>query len=334
MRYRKLGNSSLDVSLLGVGALHFGVFCDQYTTNNIVWKAFDLGINFIDTAPMYGSGKSEMFVKNAIKGHRKDVILATKVGLEPVFDKEGTFGVEVVPLSRQNIRRSLEKSLNALDTDYIDLFQVHAFDSSTPMEESLAELESLVKEGKVRYVGCSNYDDKELLHAAGTVEKHKSIDFVSLQCHYNLIERRAEQKIVPICVKRNYGIICYRALCRGILSGKYKNNQPLPEQSRAKMSNRVRRWLTQGTLLLTDSLEEFAKKRNRTLIELSIAWLLERPAVASVLAGMRNIEQLEICARGADGKLSDEDLNGIDKIIDNLGLREQVNYLPDTFLEK
>ena len=334
MLYRQLGRSSLKVSALSVGGLHFGVFCDQQATQSILQRAFDLGINFIDTAPMYGSARSEGFIKEAIRGRRHELIIGTKVGLNPAFAPDGTFGVEVVALNKQNIRTSLEKSLRALGTDYIDLFQVHAFDPVTPLEETFSTLDALVREGKVRFIGCSNYDDKELVQAAQALHRQKSADFASLQCHYNLIERRAEQEIVPVCLENDYGLIVYRALCRGILTGKYKKDQPLPEGSRAQVSYRVKRWLTPETLSLTQALGKFAQMHNRTLTELSIAWLLKRPAVATVLAGMRNIEQLEICAQGVDWQLSTNELAEIDRIIDGLGLTGQVNSLPDTFLEK
>ena len=334
MRYRKIGESNIEVSVLGVGAAHFGVFCDQKATNDIVARALDLGINFIDVAPMYGSGSAEMMVKNAIKGRRDKVILATKVGLNPLFAVDGTFGVEVMDLNRKNIFSSMDKSLQTLGTDHVDLFQLHAFDGSTPLEETLSALTDLVRAGKARWVGCSNYDHNEIARTAEVIKRNKLINFVSLQCHYNLIERRAEQDIVPACVSNNYGIICYRALCRGILSGRYKNDQPLPEGSRAQISNRVRRWLTRDTLSLTQALGDFAREKGMTLPELSIAWLLERPAVAMVLAGMRNIEQLEVCVSGANARLTPQDMADIDEVIAALSLRDQVNSLPEVFLEK
>lgn len=334
MQYRKLGNSSLKTSALGVGALHFGVFCDQEATTRIIQRALDLGMNFIDTAPMYGNANSESFVKNAIKGRRSEVIIGTKVGLEPHFLADGTFGVEVVALNKRNIRHSVEKSLSNLGTDYIDLYQIHAFDASTPVGETMEALEELIREGKIRFAGCSNYDDAELNDAVKAADRQKLVRLVSLQCHYNLIERRAEQAIVPTCIEKNCSIICYRALCRGILTGKYKYNQPFPEGSRAQISNRVRRWLSKETLLLTQAIENYAQKYSRTLSELAISWLLSRPGVATVLVGVRDIKQLEVCARATDWRLTKADLHEIDKTINELGMTSQVRSLPETFLEK
>ncbi len=237
-------------------------------------------------------------------------------------------------MRKEIIRQSLEKSLINLGTDYIDLYQVHAFDSSTAIEETLEELEKLTKEGKIRFVGCSNYDHREFNYAAKIADKEKLLRFVSLQCHYNLIERRAESEIVPACIERNCSIICYRALGRGILTGKYKYNQPLPEGSRAQISNRVRHWLSKDTLMLTQALDDFARDCGHTLTELAITWLLTRPAVGMVLAGMRNIESLETCCKAVDWQLSKEELEKVERIIEGLFLTEQVSALPETFLEK
>lgn len=333
MEYRKLGNCSPKPSVLGVGGLHFGNFCDQTTTTSIVNRGLELGINFIDTAPMYGDGFSEACIKSAIEGHRNDFLIATKIGLEPRTAVDGTFGVSVAPLDEKSIRSSIEKSLRALGTDYIDLYQAHAFDPSTPLEETMATLDALVKEGKVRFIGCSNYFPGELELSAAAAAEHNWTQFVSFQAHYNLIERRAEEELTPGCRALGVGIICNRALARGILSGQYKHDQPLPEGSRAVKSFRVRRWLSERTLLLVAALNEFARKRGHTVTELAIAWLLARPGVSVVLVGMRNLNHLETNVRATEWTLSDEDLAEIDEIIEKRGLISQVRAMPETFFE-
>ncbi|MDO8568369.1 MAG: aldo/keto reductase, partial [Dehalococcoidales bacterium] len=295
MEYRNLG--SLKASVLGIGGLHFGNLCDQATTTRIIHQALDTGINFIDTAPMYGNGYSEGYIGNAIRGYRHDVLIATKVGLEPKITRDGTDGVSVVPLDEKNIRSSVDKSLRALGTDYIDLYQVHAFDPNTPVEATMATLDALVKEGKIRLIGCSNYLRGEIELASAAEAKNGWTQFVSFQTHYNLIERRAEQEVIPSCHALGVGIICNRALARGILTGKYKPSQPLPEGSRAVTSYRIRRWLSEGTLRLVAALDEWAQKHSRTVIELAIAWLLAKPDVSVVLVGVRDIHQLEINVR-------------------------------------
>lgn len=333
MKYRKLGQSSLIASVLGIGGLHFGVFCDQATTTRIIRRALDLGVNFIDTAPMYGHDHSETFIKNAIHSRRHEVLLSTKVGLEPRIAPDGTLGVSVVPLTRAHIRSSLENSLRALGTDYIDLYQVHAFDPQTPIEETMEALDALVREGKVRFIGCSNYNHAELELVWAAVARCGRTQFSSFQVHYNLIERSAEQSIIPACRALGVGTICNRALARGILTGKYKPNQPLPEGSRAVTSQRVRRWLSERTLRLVVALEEFARERGHTVTELAIAWLLRKPDVSVILAGMRNLDHLETNVRAIEWTLSDEDLIEIDDIIQNFGLMTEVEVMPETFFE-
>lgn len=334
MHYGQLGTSSLQSSVLGIGGLHFGLFCDQADTTRIIYRALDLGINFIDTAPLYGQGHSETLIKNAIQGRRDKVLLSTKVGLEPHTAPDGTFGVSVTPLTQNHIRRSLEKSLIALGTDYIDLYQVHAFDPNTPIQETLETLTVLVREGKVRFVGCSNYDHMQLQEASAAATKLRSVQFVSCQVHYNLLERRAEQDIVPLCLAIGSGIICNRALARGILTGKYQVNQPLPVGSRAVTSFRVRRWLDESTLLIVEALGRFAREHGRTVTELAIAWLLARQAVSVVLVGVRNLDQLESCARAVEWLLSDDELFRVEEIVEQFDSASRVRAMPETFFEQ
>jgi len=331
MEYRSLG--TLKTSVLGVGGLHFGHLCDQAITTRIIHQALESGINFIDTAPLYGNGYSESYIGNAIRGRRHDVLIATKVGLESRIAEDGAFGVSVVPLNGKNIRSSIERSLRALGTDYIDLYQTHAFDHNTPVEETMAALDALVKEGKIRFLGCSNYLPGELELATDAALQNGWTQFVSFQAHYNLMERKAEQEVVPGCLDRGTGIICNRPLSRGILTGKYKTDQPLPEGSRAVTSYRIRRWLSQSTLLLVAALENWTQQYSRTVAELAIAWLLARPGVAVVLAGARNIHQLEANIRATEWILSDNDLAEIDEIIEKMDLMSQVQAMPETLFE-
>lgn len=333
MKYRKLGRSPLLPSALGIGALHFGVYLDQAASTRIILRAHELGVNFIDTAPMYGNGDSEKYIRKAIEGHRHEFLISTKVGLVPKIAPDGTFGCCVAPMTPDYIRSCLEKSLIDLGTDYIDLYQVHAFDPDRPVEDTLRTLDSLVREGKVLYTGCSNYNHIELELASSAAKRNGWTEFVSFQVQYSLTERRAEQDIAPSCHNHGVGILCNRALSRGILANKYKPNQPLPEGSRASMSYRVRQWLSESTMLLVEDLNEFARKRGHTSAELAIAWLLTRPDVSIVLAGMRNLEQLEINVRGTEWSLSEEDLREIDAIIEKHNLMSQVNSMPETFFE-
>jgi aryl-alcohol dehydrogenase-like predicted oxidoreductase len=323
----------MKASVIGIGGLHFGNLCDQSVTSRIIHSALDTGINFIDTAPMYGNGFSEGYIARAIKGKRQDVILATKVGLVPNAAADGTFGVSVVPLNEQTIRASLEKSLQALETDYIDLYQVHAFDPTTPIEETMSTLTSLVREGKVRYIGCSNYLHGELEKTATTATVNGGTPFVSFQAHYNMIERRGETEVLPSCHNLKVGFICNRPLARGILTGKYKTNQPIPEGSRAVISYRIRRWLSEPTLRMVGALDDWARQRGHTVAELAISWLLAQSCVAVVVIGTRNLTQLEENIHSVDWSLSRRELAEIDGIISRLGLMSQVKNMPETLFE-
>lgn len=333
MFYRRLGNSLMIPSVLGLGALHFGVYCDQAETTRIIHEAIDLGINFIDTATMYGQGHSQSLIKNAIKGRRSKVLIGTKVGLKPKFGSDGAFGVEVTPLTRKLIRLSIDNDLKELGTDYIDLYQVHAFDNHTPVLETMQTLNELLEEGKVRHIGCSNYIPKEIEITSDIASENGLANFVSLQNHYNMIERRLEEALIPICDKHNIGIICYRALVRGVLTGKYKRGQPLPNESRASSSYRVKRLLSEDNLSLIEKLDQFSKTRGFSLAQLAIAWLLKKENVSVVLVGVRNLDQLRTNVQATQWKLTKEDEAEIDILIENMGLMSQVKAMPETFLE-
>ncbi len=334
MKYKKIGNSSLNASVIGLGSLHFGVFMNQKESSNIINHALNRGINFIDTSPIYGNGKSESFIKNAIKDRRDEVILSTKVGLKPITREDGTFGVDVERLTKNNIESSLDKSLRALGTDYIDLYQLHAFDPETPIEETMEIVDKLIEDGKIRFIGCSNYNLEELNTVCKVVEENRWKNFSSFQVHYNLMERRAEEELVPRCRELGNTIIVNRALAKGILTGKYKLNKPLPKNSRGVISMRIRGWLDEKTLLLIQELENFAKECGHTATELAISWLLSRNPNALVLAGVRNSGHLNTWINAVGWVLSNKDMKEIDGIIEDLNLMSQVESRPDTFFEK
>lgn len=334
MKYKIIGKSGIKASVLGLGALHFGTFIDEKQSAKIINRALDLGINFIETSPIYGAGKSETIVGKAIKERRKEVIISTKVGLKAITRQDETFGNEVERLTKEHIYSSIEKSLRALGTDYVDLYQVHAFDHNTPIEETIDAMDCLIKEGKTRIIGCSNYDDTEFKLAYNAAVKNKKNHFSLFQVHHNLIERRAEDSVFPLCRQNNVGLIINRALARGILTGKYKNNMPIPENSRAKISNRVRRWLEPDMLKLVEELETFAQGYNRNAAELAIAWLLLKKEIAIVLFGARNIEQLENNINAVNWRLSKNDRNEIENIIKQSGLMQRIKSRPQTFFEK
>lgn len=334
MEKRRLGASSVEVSTVGLGGLHFGVYLDEIQSTRLVHHALDRGVNFVDTGPLYGNGQSETIVGKAIKGRRDQVVLTTKVGLARRTLADGSFGVEVVPLRADRIRECLEQSLRALGTDYVDLFQFHAFDPDTPVEASFEVMDQLVTEGKIRAVGASNYDPTELSAVVQAIGSNGWAPLVALESHYNMIERMVEKELLPICSSNGVGIIPYRSLARGILTGKYRLGSAIPEKSRAADSWRVRNWLQDETLALVAALEVFALQHGRSVVELSIAWLLAQPLVPSVLIGARDIPQFDACADAATWSLSAGELAEIDEIILAHGQKERVSSLPEVYFEK
>lgn len=334
MKYRKLGQSDINVSILGLGCLHFGAYLSEIESIDMLHHAFQHGINFIDTGPLYGNGLSENIVGKAIRGCRDKVILTTKVGLARRKLSDGSFGVEVVPLNVQGIRDGLERSLKEIGTDYIDVFQFHAYDNDTPLEDSFGEMDRLVREGKIRSIAVSNYNPEELQAVLSIIKKNSWQPLVAIETHYNVIERMNEKELLPICEKNRVGVIPYRALARGILTGKYGSAGVIPTNSRAKDSWRVRQWLSTETLAVVSSLEAFAIQSGRTVSELSLAWLFARPNIGSVLVGTRNMGQLQTCLDSCSWVLTSQDLVEVDRLIDVHGQKTHVVTHPEVYFEK
>jgi aryl-alcohol dehydrogenase-like predicted oxidoreductase len=331
---KPLGQSDLDVSQIGLGALHFGTYLSENQSAEIIDYALDSGINLIDVGPLYGNGLAERIVGKVIARRRDQVILTTKVGLVRRELVDGSFGVDVLPLTPRNIRKSLERSLVELGTDYIDLFQFHAYDANTSLEDSFGVMNELVAEGKVRAIGVSNFSPEELLASINVIEKNSWIPIASIESHYNMIERMVEGSLAEICLENNIGLLPYRSLARGILTSKYKIGEPLPVNSRAVDSWRVRDWLTDETLSLVDSLSKYAKENNNTITGLSLSWLLAQKFLPSVLVGARSIMQLQESISAVNCKLTPSDLIDIDKIIKSRNQLEKVRSLPNVYFEK
>jgi len=334
MQYRRLGKSSLRVSVIGLGALHFGTFLDRNESERLIHKAIDEGINFIDTAQLYGKGNSESIIGGAIKNPREKIIITTKAGLEPITRPDGTFGNKVAKLTREYIRKSVHKSLRALNTEYIDLFQLHAFDNTTPPGQTLMALDDLIGEGKIRYIGCSNFNENEFEESMKATQQNETESFVASQCQFSMIERRAEKDLLPVCMKYNVSSIINRGLSKGILTGKYKLGASMPAASRGALSKRVRTELSDEIIALVSELERFSLEGGHSITELALSWLMSKPGVGSILVGTRNIEQLAGCLKSVEWLLSEDELCAVDKIIANHGLTSRVAGLPETFLEK
>ncbi len=309
MKYFTVGKNKIKISYIGLGALHFGVFCNLKQTKNLIDYSVDHGMNFIDTAPLYGNGISESYLKEALKKNKKKIIIATKFGLKKV-KRKGIFGVEVMRLNKKNLEKSLDDSLLKMNLDHIDIFQLHAFDHKTDIYETFEALIDLKKKGKISEIGTSNYNPQEM-EVAEKASKKLNLKIATTQLHYNLIERKAENNILKQCMKYKIHPISYRALARGILTGKYKDLKNIPKNSRAFESIRVKKWLNEDLIELIKDLNKIAKSMNISLTELSLAWQFNNKIKCSIVVGARNIKQLDTIIKSTEFKINKEIHNKI-----------------------
>jgi aryl-alcohol dehydrogenase-like predicted oxidoreductase len=307
--YRSLGRSGLRVSVIGLGGNTFGRFADAAGTERIVSRAIELGVNFIDTADVYGTGQSESLLGRALRGRREQVLLATKVGM-----RMGD-GPNDVGASRKRVIECCDASLRRLQTDWIDLYQIHRFDEQTPLRETLEALDTLVRAGKVRYAGCSNFSAWQLAHALGLSERHHLTRFVSIQPEYNLLRREVEREVVPCCAALGVGIIPYFPLEAGVLTGKYRPGEPVPEGTRGHENPGFRHRLLPETLATVQRLDAWARERGHTVGELALAWLAAQPTVATVIAGTTRPEQVEANVRAGEWELTPDDLSAVEGVL-------------------
>ena len=317
MEYRRLGRTGLKVSTICLGTMQFGWTTDEPTAHTILSHAVELGINFIDTADVYSrwhpgnpGGVSETHIGNWLAGAstpRDQLIIATKVR-----GKMGD-GPNDQGLSRGHIMHAVEASLRRLRTDYIDLYQTHSFDPDTPIDETLRALDDLVRAGKVRYVGCSNYPAWRLMKALWTSDAKHLVRYDSLQPHYSYVHRAEfERELQPLCLDQGVGVIPYSPLAAGFLTGKYRRDTPLPESARA---NGVRqRYMNERGFAAVDKLEEVGLGHEATIAQTAIAWVLANPAVTSAIIGANTIAQLEDTTKGAAVKLSAAEKAMLDEV--------------------
>ncbi|MCC3376565.1 aldo/keto reductase [Cohnella sp. REN36] len=306
MEYRSLGNSGLKVSALGLGTNAFGKRSDRDTSIRIVHQALDSGITFIDTANIYAGTASETIIREALRGRRQDAVLATKAGLV------AGFGPNDRGSSRFHLQRELDASLKRLQTDYVDLYQIHTFDPYTPLEETLRTLDDFVRSGKVRYIGASNYAAWELMKAIGMSERLGLNRFVSTQTSYSLADRTPEAELVPMCLDQGVGIIPYFPLAGGILTGKYAGmDDKAPAGSRADTDPGFQRFLEKRTLSLGEEVLRIAETAGFDPAVLSVAWLMQQPAVSTVIVGATKSEQLSANLQSAELKLDESTLEAL-----------------------
>jgi aryl-alcohol dehydrogenase-like predicted oxidoreductase len=316
MQYEQLGNTGVFVSRLCLGAMTFGgkggIFeviggLPQHDVDTLVGNSLDAGINFIDTANVYSNGESETMLGKALGSKRKDIVVATKV-----FGRMGK-GANQVGLSRLHIMQSVESSLERMNTDYIDLYQIHGFDSLTPLEETLSALTDLVRQGKVRYIGCSNLAAWQIMKARGISGREHLEKFVTLQAYYSLVGRELERELVPMMLDQKIGLLVWSPLAGGFLSGKFRRDGATDNEARRSKFTFPPVNLERGYDIV-DALAAVGARRNATVAQVALAWLLYQPSVSSVIIGARNASQLKDNLGSVDVKLEAEDLKQLDEV--------------------
>ena len=303
MRMRRLGDSGLQVSEVGLGCNNFGMRIDAGQTQAVVDAALDAGITLFDTADIYGGTKSEAFLGRALGKRRHEIVLATKFGMQIGDDAARKGG------SRRWIMRAVEDSLARLQTDYIDLYQFHRPDPDTPLDETLRALDDLVAQGKVRYIGNSNFAGWQIADADWLARTSHRTRFVSAQNEFSLLRRQVEHEVLPACEKFGLGFLPFFPLASGLLTGKYRRGEPPPEGTRlAAWGARGQQALSDRNFDKVEPLAAWAAERGHSMVELAFAWLLGHPVVSSVIAGATTPEQVRTNAAAADWRLTPDEV--------------------------
>jgi aryl-alcohol dehydrogenase-like predicted oxidoreductase len=310
MEYRRLGNSGLQLSVIGLGTKNYGARNDYPEAERILKQAVEEGINLIETSNTYGGGAAEEFIGKALKGRRDQVLLATKVASN-MGDGPNQHGA-----SRKHILTQVEASLKRLQTDYLDLYQIHYYDPFTSLDESLRTLHNLVMQGKVRYIGCSNFAAWQVAEAMGVVRALDLEPLVSVEPEYSMLKRGIEKELLPCCQRYRIGILPYFPLASGFLTGKYRRGQPAPTGTRlAVQKQRAEFILTDVHFDVLEQLEAFASVRSHSIVELAFAWLLAHSEVSSVIAGATQPEQIIANAKASDWRLTSEEMDELNCVL-------------------
>jgi aryl-alcohol dehydrogenase-like predicted oxidoreductase len=299
---------SLAVSVVGVGCNNFGSRIDERQSEEVIGAALDAGVNFFDTADMYGNGKSEELLGRYLGQRRRQVIVATKFGNEMEGQGRGA--------RPEYVKKALDASLKRLQTDYVDLYQQHVPDPDVPIAETLGALDALVKAGKVREIGCSNFSAAQLREARKASDARPgSVRFVSVQNEYSLLHREPEEEVLAECERQGLAFLPFFPLMSGLLTGKYRKGKPIPQNTRVAKYERYNKLLTEENLDKVEALIEFAESRGRTVLELAFSWLLAHRVVASVIAGASSGQQVRDNAAAADWNFTPTDLEEIDSLL-------------------
>ncbi|HEY0826655.1 MAG TPA: aldo/keto reductase family protein [Bacilli bacterium] len=311
MKYRKLGNTGLKVSEISLGSwLTYGGYVEQENAANSIRTAYDLGINFFDTANVYERGEAEKVVGQVLKDYSRDsYVLATKV-----FGEMGD-GPNDRGLSRKHIVEQCNASLTRLGMDYIDVYYCHRYDTETPLEETLRALDDLINQGKVLYVGVSEWTAAQMAEAHGLADKYLLDRIVVNQPAYNMFDRKIEQEVIPLGESKGIGQVVFSPLAQGLLTGKYKSVNDIPENSRAAKLDWVRKGITAEKIAKVQQLSSIAEEMNVSIGQLALAWILRQPNVASALVGASHPEQVSENAQASGIALTPEALNQIEQIL-------------------
>jgi aryl-alcohol dehydrogenase-like predicted oxidoreductase len=308
METRKLG--SLEVTLVGLGCNNFGMRIDEEQSTHVVHAALDAGINFFDTADVYGGTRSEQFLGRALGSRRDEVLIATKF-VAPIDDDPNHAGA-----GARWVAQAVEGSLRRLATDRIDLYQQHAPDHNVPIDETLEALDRLVRDGKVREIGNSNFSGDQIEEAEAVSERSGFARFVSAQNHFNLLHREPLRDVVPACARHGLGVLPYFPLASGLLTGKYRRGESPPEGTRLSVlpEDRAARVMSQQNFDQVERLAAFSAERDHTILELAFTWLAAQPAIASIIAGATKPDQVRANVAAVDWKLSKGDLAELEQL--------------------
>jgi len=315
MQQRPFGTTDLQVSAVGLGCNNFGIRLDAAATREVVHAALDAGITLFDTADIYGNrGDSERLLGKALGPRRKDIMLVTKFGLPMDGSGRRQGG------SRRYVRQALEASLKRLKTEWIDVYYVHRPDPMTPIEETLNALDELVRQGKVRHIGCSNFSPEQI-HGAQVAARDKGFTpFVAAEDQYNLLSREIERALLPAIEAERLALLPYFPLASGMLTGKYRLGRPMPQGTRLSNPRYSDRFVNDTNLRVVERLEQFCAPRGRTLLALAFGWLLAKPSVASVIAGASTPEQLRQNANAAGWDLAPDEIAEVDRLTDRAAI--------------
>jgi aryl-alcohol dehydrogenase-like predicted oxidoreductase len=305
MRTRKIG--TLDVTVVGLGCNNFGGRIDYEESAAVVHEALDAGITLFDTADIYGGTKSEEFLGRALGARRAEIVLATKFGMQVDPERKGA--------KPDYVHRALEDSLRRLQTDHVDLYQLHAPDPDTPIAETLGALDECVRAGKVLEIGCSNFSVDQLREAEAAVAPGAA-GFVSVQNEFSMLRRKAERDVLPECERAGLAFLPYFPLASGVLTGKYRRGEPPPAGARLSGVKQDEGPLADSQLATVERLTGFAQAHGRSMVELAIAWIAAHRPVASVIAGATRPDQVRANVAGADWELDDEDLAQVDALLE------------------